>query len=122
LTAPAQPTIVYVNAISVQDPTKYAHFTIEVVSAITISSPVITTTPTSITATWKVNVMAHNALAYSAADGTLTTTPTNNTLNQTPSYTVTGLTPGTTYNLILNSYVAGPDNVQTAITVTTPKK
>jgi alpha-L-arabinofuranosidase len=122
LTAPAQPTIVYVNAISVQDPTKYAHFTIEVVSAITISSPVITTTPTSITATWKVNVMAHNALAYSAAGGTVTTTPTNNTLNQTPSYTVTGLTPGTTYNLVLNSYVAGPDNVQIAITVNTPKK
>jgi alpha-L-arabinofuranosidase len=104
LTAPASGKLVQIKATSVQDPTKSATYTIALTPTVLISNQVITTTSTSITASWTTNVLTHNGLGYGIVGGATTGTPYDNGYSSKPSYTLTGLTPGATYSLWLTSY------------------
>jgi hypothetical protein len=106
-------------ATSVQDPTKSAVATIAINSNLAIVNPTISATPTTIVVFWNVTQGAHNGISYGTTPGYGATTPYDNNLTTTPTYTFTGLKPGTTYYALLFSF---NDNgtVTTPVSVTTP--
>ena len=122
LTAPATGgTSVTVKATSVQDSTKTATATIAISQNLAIVNPIISVTPTTIVVSWTVTQEAHNGVAYGLTTAYGTTTPYQATETTNPSFTFTGLTPGTTYKGNLTSTNAS-GTATYAVSVTTPSK
>jgi hypothetical protein len=121
LTAPATGTSVTVKATSVQDPTKSATATVSIVQNIAIVNPIISVTPTTIVVSWTVTQAAHNGINYGLTTAYGSQTPYQNTSTMNPTFTFTGLTPGTTYKGQLFSY-NNSGTATYAISVTTPLK
>jgi alpha-L-arabinofuranosidase len=120
VTAPTTGTSMTVKATSTQDTTKYGVVTLTVQPALAITSnPVATVTQTSITVSWTVNnAQAHSGLLYGPTPALGGVTPYDPNATATPSYTITGLTPGTTENIEVTSFV-GTQSVTKSLTATT---
>jgi hypothetical protein len=107
LTAPTSGNTVTVTATSAQDPTKSSAVTLSVTPVLTISQPTATVTATSATVSWTINMAANSAVSYGLTAGGGYSTPYNPSTTTTPSLTITGLTPSTTYVLSPYSFVNG---------------
>jgi alpha-L-arabinofuranosidase len=119
LTAPAAEGTVTVTATSVQDPTKSASTTVQVKQILAIVNPIISATSTTIVVSWTVTEVAVNGVRHDNGPGTAWTEIRNNTPSATPTFTLSGLTPGTTYNGVIYS-TNSSGTVSQSITVTTP--
>jgi|GEM_PF-542371 len=119
LTAPVNEGTVTVTATSVQDSTKSASTTVQVKQILAIVNPIISVTPTTIVVSWTVTEVAINGVRHNNGPGTAWVENRNNTPSSTPSFTFTGLTPGTTYNGVIYS-TNSSGTVSQDITVTTP--
>lgn len=106
VTAPIIGTSVVVKATSTQDPTKSASVTISLFPVLAIGTPTITTTGTSMTVSWTTSQLARNGVEYGTTGALGSSTPYDNAFTTKPSYTITGLTPNTTYYVGLSSYNA----------------
>ena len=112
---------VTLTATSVQDPTKSGTATIAVVQNIAIVNPTISVTPTTIVVSWKVTEAANNRIKYGLTTAYGLETPSQSTATANPSFTFTGLTPGTTYKGLLES-VGISGTATYAMSATTPSK
>ena len=112
---------VTLTATSVQDPTKSGKATIAVVQNIAIVNPTISVTPTTIVVSWKVTEVANNRIKYGLTTAYGLETPSQSTATANPSFTFTGLTPGTTYKGLLES-VGVSGTATYAMSATTPSK
>ena len=112
---------VTLTATSVQDPTKSGTATIAVGQNIAIVNPTISLTPTTIVVSWSVTEQSHNAIKYGLTTAYGLETPYQTTTTMNPSFTFTGLTPGTTYKGLLES-VGISGTATYAMSATTPLK
>jgi hypothetical protein len=112
---------VTLTATSVQDPTKSGTATIAVGQNIAIVNPIISVTPTTIVVSWTVTEISHNAVKYGLTTAYGAETPFQSTPTMNPSFTFTGLTPGTTYQGLLVS-VGESGTATYAVSATTPSK
>ena len=119
VTAPASGTSITVKATSTQDSTKSGTFVITLNPVLTIADPVTTTTSTTVTATWADNLAAENGVVYGLSGSTTTKNVYNTTPTKSPSFTITGLTPGAKYSLTLVAYLP-TQTITKAVTVTLP--
>jgi len=122
VTAPATTGTAVITATSQNNPALTASVTLTIVpQSLAISSVQLTNiTPTSMTVSWN----AGTATANSGVDYGLTTsygqtTAWVSTLTADPTFTLTGLTPNTTYSLLAYS-TSGGKTVTSAFTGTTP--
>jgi alpha-L-arabinofuranosidase len=120
VTAPATGSSITVTATSTQDPTKSGSVTMALVENLAISNPTFVASTTTIVVSWNLTDYAYSSVSYNSGTGTPTVNTPPATIAMThPSFTLTGLTPGTTYNLTLtsvNKFAA----VSHKLTVTTP--
>jgi len=120
VTAPLSGSKITVTATSTEDPTKSASVTMALVENLAIVNPTFVASPTTIVVSWELPDYAYSSVSYSAGPGTPTANTPPPTIAMTrPSFTLTGLQPGTTYNLTLNS-VNKFASVSQQLTVTTP--
>jgi alpha-L-arabinofuranosidase len=117
-TAPASGTSATITATSAQDSTQSASSTISISAPLVISNPVTSTSSSSITVGWTVNTVAHSGVTYGATAALGTSTPYDTNLTATPSYTLSGLQPSTTYTMVIFSFVNN-QTVSKTITATT---
>ncbi|MBB5056540.1 alpha-L-arabinofuranosidase [Granulicella aggregans] len=117
-TAPASGTSATITATSAQDSTKSSSSTISISSPLVISNPVTSASTNSITVGWTVNTLAHSGVTYGATAALGSSTPYDTTLTETPTYSITGLQPSTTYTLVIYSFVNN-QTVSKTITATT---
>jgi hypothetical protein len=122
LTAPSTGASLVVTATSVQDPTKSASATIAILKTQEILNPTFIVTPTTIVVSWNLTELAYSSVSYNSGQGSPTLTPSPTNIAAThASYTLTGLTPGTTYNATLLSTNKW-GSVSQALSITTPLK
>jgi len=120
VTAPAvSGGLLTVTATSTQDPTKSANVTMKVVKNLAIINPIFSATSTTIVVSWNLTDFAYSSVSYSDGSGVSTSTPPATVAKTDPSFTLTGLKPGTTYNATLTS-VNKFATVSQQITFTTP--
>ena len=118
LTAPTTGDSVTLTATSTQDTSKSAKVTLSVNSVLVISNLTYSVTGTTATVNWKLNMPATSAIAYGPTPAGGLNTPFNATLSTSPSLTLTGLQPNTTYYLAAYSMVDGQTPTQ-QVTLTT---
>lgn len=120
VTAPASGSSFRVTATSTQDATQHATVTITLLQTQAILNPSFSATPTTIVVSWDLAQTANSAVAYNNGPGTQTVTqPTSSVSSTHASFTVTGLTPGKTYDAtIFSTNMWG--SVTQAGSVTTP--
>jgi hypothetical protein len=120
---PASGTQAGVRATSVQNPSISGVKIVTLSSQLAIVKPVFSATSTTIVVSWKVTQPAHNGVSYGLTQGYAGggITPYDNNLITAPTYTFTGLKPGTTYYFLLFSF---NDNgtVTTPVSFTTAPK
>jgi hypothetical protein len=120
VTAPAADGTIVVKAVSVQDPTKSASFTITVSSKPTMSNISTKLSPTSVTVSWNSNVPTLAGINYGPTYNLTAFDATKYT--SSPTYTLTGLTPGTAYKILLFGYNTQRVFGAQVVTFTTPSK
>ena len=69
-----------------------------------ISNPTTSSTATSVTVSWTLNTLAHSGVSYGPTPALGSGTPFDVNATATPSYTLTGLQPNTTYTLVIFSF------------------
>lgn len=124
MTPPATTTAMsaVVTATSTADSTKFASVTVAVTPAIqklAIVNPTFSATSTTIVLHYNVTEKSHNGASYGPTLHYGATTPYDANLISDPTYTITGLKPGTTYYFLLfsfndNGYVTTPVSFSTA--------
>jgi hypothetical protein len=110
---------VTVTATSVQDATKSSSVTLSIQQSLAIVNVVVSATPTTYVVSWDVNGATASGIRHDTGPGTAWVEDRSNSTNTNPSFTVTGLTPGTTYHGQVYSLNAAGTAVQN-FTVTTP--
>ncbi len=121
LTAPASNGIATVTATSQQKTTISGSATVTVSNVPVISGVKSSLTATSATISWTSSFATRNGISYGLSTKYGSTTPYVAATTTSPSFTLTGLTPSTTYDLMLWSENATTGVISTQLTtITTP--
>lgn len=107
ITAPTIGTNLTVKATSTQDPTKSGSVTLAVTPFLILGPPNATTTSTTATISWTTNLAAHGGISYGPTQALGLGTPYAPNATTAPSFTLTGLKPGTTYYMSVYSFMNG---------------
>ena len=118
LTAPQTGTSMTVTATSTQDPTKSATVKLALTPVLIMGTPTGTATSTTATITWPLNMLADSGISYGTTSALGQGTPFNPTASTNPVVTLTGLTPGTTYYMVVYSF-GDNQTVSKPFTITT---
>ncbi len=118
LTAPTTGDTVTLTATSTQDTSKSARVTLSVSTVLVISNLTYSVTGSTATVNWKLNRPATSAIAYGTTPAGGLNTPYSGSLSTSPSLTLTGLQPSTTYYLAAYSMIDGQTPTQ-QVTLTT---
>ena len=104
-TAPTSGSSTTLTATSTQDPTKSASIKLAVLEPQAIVNPNFIVSSTTIVVSWNLTELAYSSVSYIKGNGTnaAVSMPQSTTAATTASFTISGLTPGTTYNLTLVS-------------------
>ncbi len=122
LTAPSTGATLVVTATSTQNATKSGSYTVTVSPQPVISAVLVSSlTSTSATVSWTTNTPTRNGLNSGSTKSYGTTTPYVSAFITSPSFTLTGLTPGTLYYIMPFSTING-QAAMTTLTFTTASK